>query len=54
MLLPILLDSQLVAGDVRRRPPDSGSRDTDDRMAAEVMSILAGPRQARSHAARGR
>jgi hypothetical protein len=30
-----------------------GSRDTDDRLAAEVMGIIAG-RPARSHAARGR
>src|SRR5579863_10453156 len=53
VLLPVMLDSQLVAG-MSEAASRLGSRDTDDRMAAEIMSILAGPRQARSHAARGR
>jgi UDP-N-acetylglucosamine--N-acetylmuramyl-(pentapeptide) pyrophosphoryl-undecaprenol N-acetylglucosamine transferase len=53
VLLPVMLDSQLVAG-MSEAASRLGSRDTDDRLAAEVMSIIAGPRAVHSHAARGR
>jgi UDP-N-acetylglucosamine--N-acetylmuramyl-(pentapeptide) pyrophosphoryl-undecaprenol N-acetylglucosamine transferase len=54
VLLPVMLDSQLVAG-MSAAAARLGSRGTDDRMAAEVMGIIAGPRPAHhSHAARGR
>ena len=52
VLLPVMLDSQLVAG-MSEAAARLGSRGTDDRIAAEVLSIIAGPRPARSHAARG-
>jgi hypothetical protein len=52
VLLPVMLDSQLVAG-MSEAAARLGSRGTDDRIAAEVLSIIAGPRPSRSHAARG-
>jgi UDP-N-acetylglucosamine--N-acetylmuramyl-(pentapeptide) pyrophosphoryl-undecaprenol N-acetylglucosamine transferase len=52
VLLPVMLDTRLVAG-MSAAASRLGSRDTDDRLAAEVMNIIAG-RPARSHAARGR
>ena len=52
VLLPVMLDTPLVAG-MSAAAARLGSRDTDDRLAAEVMNIIAG-RPARSHAARGR
>ena len=56
VLLPVMLDSQLVAG-MSEAAARLGSRDTDDVLAAEVMGIIAGlqgERPAHSHAARGR
>ena len=53
VLLPVMLDSQLVAG-MSEAATRLGSRDADDRLAAAVMSIIAARRPARSHAARGR
>ena len=52
VLLPVMLDTPLVAG-MSAAAARLGSRDTDDRLAAEVMNIIAG-RPARGHAARGR
>ena len=52
VLLPVMLDTPLVAG-MSAAAARLGSRDTDDRLAAEVMSIIAG-RPARSHASRRR
>ena len=52
VLLPVMLDSQLVAG-MSEAAARLGSRGTDDRIAAEVLSIITGPRPSRSHAARG-
>jgi len=52
VLLPVMLDSQLVAG-MSKAAARLGSRGTDDRIAAEVLSIIAGSRPSRSHAARG-
>ena len=52
VLLPVMLDTPLVAG-MSEAASRLGSRDTDDRLAAEVMNIIAG-RPARGHAARGR
>ena len=52
VLLPVMLDTQLVAG-MSEAAARLGSRGTDDRLAAVVMNIIAG-RPARSHAARGR
>jgi UDP-N-acetylglucosamine--N-acetylmuramyl-(pentapeptide) pyrophosphoryl-undecaprenol N-acetylglucosamine transferase len=53
VLLPVMLDSQLVAG-MSEAASRLGSRGTDDRMAAAVLNIIADGRPARSHAARGR
>jgi UDP-N-acetylglucosamine--N-acetylmuramyl-(pentapeptide) pyrophosphoryl-undecaprenol N-acetylglucosamine transferase len=53
VLLPVMLDTQLVAG-MSEAAARLGSRDTDDLLAAEVMRIIAGRRPAHSHAARGR
>ena len=52
VLVPVMLDTPLVAG-MSAAAARLGSRDTDDRLAAEVMNIIAG-RPARGHAARGR
>ena len=58
VLLPVMLDTPLVAG-MSAAASRLGSRDTDDRLAAEVMNIIAGRparggRPARSHSSRGR
>jgi UDP-N-acetylglucosamine--N-acetylmuramyl-(pentapeptide) pyrophosphoryl-undecaprenol N-acetylglucosamine transferase len=53
VLLPVVLDSPLVAG-MSEAASRLGSRHADDRLAAEVMNIIAARRPARSHAARGR
>jgi UDP-N-acetylglucosamine--N-acetylmuramyl-(pentapeptide) pyrophosphoryl-undecaprenol N-acetylglucosamine transferase len=53
VLLPVILDSPLVAG-MSEAAARLGSRHADDRMAAEVMNLIAARRPARSHAARGR
>jgi UDP-N-acetylglucosamine--N-acetylmuramyl-(pentapeptide) pyrophosphoryl-undecaprenol N-acetylglucosamine transferase len=52
VLLPVILDSPLVAG-MSEAAARLGSRHADDRLAAEVMNIIAARRPARSHAARG-
>ena len=52
VLLPVMLDTPLVAG-MSEAAARLGSRDTDDRLAHEVMSIIAG-RPPRSRAAHGR
>jgi UDP-N-acetylglucosamine--N-acetylmuramyl-(pentapeptide) pyrophosphoryl-undecaprenol N-acetylglucosamine transferase len=58
VLLPVMLDTPLVAG-MSAAAARLGSRDTDDRLAAVVMNIIAGRparsgRPPRSHASRGR
>ena len=52
VLLPVMLDTPLVAG-MSEAAARLGSRDTDDRLAYEVMNIIAG-RPPRSRAAHGR
>jgi UDP-N-acetylglucosamine--N-acetylmuramyl-(pentapeptide) pyrophosphoryl-undecaprenol N-acetylglucosamine transferase len=52
VLLPVMLDTPLVAG-MSAAASRLGSRDTDDRLAYEVMNIIAG-RPSRSHSAHGR
>jgi UDP-N-acetylglucosamine--N-acetylmuramyl-(pentapeptide) pyrophosphoryl-undecaprenol N-acetylglucosamine transferase len=52
VLLPVMLDTPLVAG-MSAAAARLGSRDTDDRLAYEVMNIIAG-RPSRSRAAHGR
>jgi UDP-N-acetylglucosamine--N-acetylmuramyl-(pentapeptide) pyrophosphoryl-undecaprenol N-acetylglucosamine transferase len=52
VLLPVMLDSQLVAG-MSEAAARLGSRHTDDRLAAEVMNIIAG-RPARGHSSHRR
>src|SRR5262249_21799808 len=53
VLLPVMLDAPLVAG-MSGAAARLGSRHADDRLAAEVMNIIASPRPGRSHPARGR
>ena len=53
VLLPVMLDAPLVAG-MSEAAARLGSRHADDRLAAEVMNIVASRRPVRSHAARGR
>jgi UDP-N-acetylglucosamine--N-acetylmuramyl-(pentapeptide) pyrophosphoryl-undecaprenol N-acetylglucosamine transferase len=53
VLLPVMLDTPLVAG-MSEAAARLGSRHADDRLAAEVMNIIASRRPVRSHAARGR
>jgi UDP-N-acetylglucosamine--N-acetylmuramyl-(pentapeptide) pyrophosphoryl-undecaprenol N-acetylglucosamine transferase len=53
VLLPVMLDTPLVAG-MSAAAARLGSRHADDRLAAEVMNIIASRRPVRSHAARGR
>src|SRR6516225_8314192 len=53
VLLPVMLDTPLVAG-MSQAAARLGSRHADDRLAAEVMNIIASRRPVRSHAARGR
>jgi UDP-N-acetylglucosamine--N-acetylmuramyl-(pentapeptide) pyrophosphoryl-undecaprenol N-acetylglucosamine transferase len=52
VLLPVMLDTPLVAG-MSAAASRLGSRDTDDRLAYEVMNIIAG-RPSRSRSAHGR
>jgi UDP-N-acetylglucosamine--N-acetylmuramyl-(pentapeptide) pyrophosphoryl-undecaprenol N-acetylglucosamine transferase len=52
VLLPVMLDTPLVAG-MSEAAARLGSRDTDDRLACEVMNIIAG-RHPRGRAAHGR
>jgi UDP-N-acetylglucosamine--N-acetylmuramyl-(pentapeptide) pyrophosphoryl-undecaprenol N-acetylglucosamine transferase len=53
VLLPVMLDTPLVAG-MSAAAARLGSRHADDRLAAEVMNIIASRRPVRRHAARGR
>jgi UDP-N-acetylglucosamine--N-acetylmuramyl-(pentapeptide) pyrophosphoryl-undecaprenol N-acetylglucosamine transferase len=53
VLLPVMLDTPLVAG-MSAAAARLGSRHADDRLAAEVVNIIASRRPVRSHAARGR
>jgi UDP-N-acetylglucosamine--N-acetylmuramyl-(pentapeptide) pyrophosphoryl-undecaprenol N-acetylglucosamine transferase len=53
VLLPVMLDTPLVAG-MSAAAARLGSRHADDRLAAEVMNIIASRRPVRSHAAHRR